>query len=281
MSTHRFIAGSLLRPGRAIGALVVALLVGPSVAVPSSSAAEDDVRVRVSPTRVDLRLAPGERAVRTIQILNEGNETVEITARLSDWTMNTDGRVVLAAAGSTDRSCARAIRMLPERIRVPAGGRAETVMVVEAPAATAAVRGTRWASVLFELPDIHTVEDGEPLLLEVRMSTTVYLTPPDSVSANLLLAAPRGRQPSPLLGADVSNPGETALRFSMHWIVADAAGAVVAELERADQVILPWGRLRYRLPVPQSLTGTEYAVTVHLTPHSSPPTSTHYPLHLP
>ena len=274
-------ADSRLRPTRGIGVLVTALLLAPATAGPSPSVLEQEIRVRVSPTRVELRLAPGERAVRPIEILNEGNESVEITARLSDWTLAADGSVTLAAAGSTDRSCAETIRMLPERMRVPAGGRAETVMIVEAPAATAGVRGTRWASVLFELPDVLTVEGGEPLLLAVRMSTTVYVTPPDSVSANLSLAAPRGPQPSPILGAELSNPGETARRFSMSWTVADSNGTTVAELEQTDQVILPWGRLRYRLPVPQALSGGEYDVTVRLIPHLGTPSSTAYLLHLP
>ena len=38
-------------------------------------------------------------------------------------------------------------------------------MIVEAPAAVPEIRGTRWAAVLFELPDILTIENGEPLAL--------------------------------------------------------------------------------------------------------------------
>jgi P pilus assembly chaperone PapD len=220
------------------------------------------LHLRVSPTLVDLRMAPGERAVHTLRLFNSGEAPFEIGVRVSDWTMTPDGAVSFGPAGSTPGTCAGMIEVIPERLRVAAGGQAEVVMVVAAPGEPRALRGTRWAAVLFELPEVRAPE-GDPT--RVRLGAAVYVTGRDTpvpVPTLQVTTTPLSAM------AIVTNPGEAVVRYRIAWRLGGPGAASVAAEAWNDQVVLPGARREYPL-ASGALDAGEYAVQVRLTPEGS------------
>jgi hypothetical protein len=228
------------------------------------------VDLHVSPSLIGLRLEPGEGALRSIELRNDGDETLEIAARLADWTMAEDGSVRFAEAGSTERSCSTMLSLIPERTLVPAGGKASVLLVARGPHENEALRRSRWAVVLLELPEVLDLEGGEPVRVAIRLSTTVYVTgratPPPRVALEIgETNLPPDPASAAIPEAVVRNDGDMMTRFSIRWTLSSHEGDRIAEVRRDDQVVLPDSKRLFRLEPERPLPPGEYDVVVVLT----------------
>jgi hypothetical protein len=244
------------------GACWTALVAGGLLcAAQSASPPRGPSGLDVLPSLIEVTVRPGSLVERDVMLINPTAGPLTVSARVSDWQMSQAGEIRFAAPGTEPLSCGGWIRVEPARIVVAERGRA-TVRVTIASAAD--FSGTRWAAVLFSLPEVPAALDGRPVLLAGRVGLTLYVTAEGTEREAIELvgssatATPRRKA---CLTANLENHGNTAVRLRMSWQIRASDGAIVATHE-TRAVSLPGARRAVVATIPDELAPGTYRVTV-------------------
>ena len=241
------------------------LLILPWVAaLAAAQPASAQVLAQAVPVKYDLPVTPGEILTREIVLSNQGNETVVVRLRYSDWQVSAEGAVSLAAAGSTPNSLAGHVRFEPQSISLPPGEEGRVLLTMSLPADGPA---TRYGVVLSEVrPAVFPRNRLGPRAI-AELGTTIYLSriPADRIRAEFtaLVAAPLGGD-SMAVSARVRNAGERHLYVTGEMALADSSGVTVRSAALGTGVALPGTKRAFTWTCAPALAPGRYRLTATL-----------------
>jgi hypothetical protein len=137
-----------------------------------TEAASADMRMAITPTKLHLSMEPGASRTATVEVSNNGDDAIRVTAYVVDWTAPRDGGMEFAPPGRIDRSASAWVEAdLAEFILPP---RNSQIVRVSASLPDTA-RGSYWTLLFFE-GEGATRQRRLGVATKARMGTTIYLT---------------------------------------------------------------------------------------------------------
>lgn len=222
---------------------------------------DEPLALEIQPSLLELTPRAGEHLARTVTLVNGGSVPVSVAARVSDWTMDTAGRVSFLEPGRVPLSCAGWVRVEPEKQVVPARGSAMARVIVRAPEAAV---GTHWSVVLFELPETAAQLEGRAARVVPRIGLTLYVTPAGSQREDFDLEEVTASATGPggaTLRASFSNRGNTAVRARLDWQIKSSGGKFVRTYRVSSVVALPGSRREAVVVTDEVIPPGDYVVT--------------------
>lgn len=195
---------------------------------------------------------PGEVHRGEIALENGGDEPVTVRLSQRDYRFFADGRSEWAEPGAVARSNAAWIRLVPEQLTLPAGGRATATWSMQIPAEVPA-DGTWWSVVMVEpVPDPFGTVDGLAVRSVFRYAIQLVAEigdpqpPTVAFAAATLAAGPSG----PQLAVDVENTGQTWVTPAA-WVQLHAEdGREIGRFEGDRARLYPGCSHRFRVDLP-------------------------------
>ncbi len=220
------------------------VLIGAVALVAAAPPASAQILSQVVPVKYSLTLQPGKPVSRDVDVTNLSGEPAVVRVRLSDWTMNDDGRLDLAPRGSTPQTIDSLVEFEPREFSLQPGETGRIHLTARMPAGGLP---TRWGVLLSEVRPAVARPGGFGPRALVEMGTTLYLSrvPPEESHAQLtgMSILPAGGD-SVTLSLRVRNSGERQIYVAGQAAITDAAGKQVASGALPSGVVLP-GRVRH------------------------------------
>jgi hypothetical protein len=118
---------------------------------------------------LDFGIAPGGKSMKGVRLTNYTRDTLSVSARLVNWTLNDSGSVILNPDSSkVIKPCLSWIEMSPVPISLPPNGSGNVEIKVTAPEE---LNGEYYAAIVFETP-----QTAKNLPTELEMPRTVFVT---------------------------------------------------------------------------------------------------------
>jgi P pilus assembly chaperone PapD len=177
-------------------------------------------------------LRPGGRATNDIEIYNGGDVALQITARVSDWTLTQNGDIQFLEAGSLPRSCASWIQMNPTQFSIAPKKAVRVRYTLNTPLDLAQ---EHWAMIFFKSRPIPVKgENNIEVMVAGQVGVKIFVAPAAKDKKDLprkghiksieMLPAPASK-----LQVTFENTGATHLRLSGTVEARNAAGEVVGQ----------------------------------------------------
>jgi P pilus assembly chaperone PapD len=220
----------------AIVLLLVAALVGINHL---SSTAEGGISVW--PTWVELTVNRGEQAEKTINVVNQGSESIKVMNYTGDFSIDKEGNFVFSEPGHESYSASKWLSVEETELEIAPGESREVEVSISAPMEVEP--GGHYAALFFEAAPS---SNQEAISVSIRIPSLFYLTVPGvteaDISANadivsLMMPNIAGKGPVEM-GVVVRNSGNVHLtvaakaRFTSSW-------GNSSELDLGQIVILP------------------------------------------
>lgn len=226
--------------------------------------ASASILAQAVPAKYSLTVREAETISRDVAIRNLGDAPVVVKVRLSDWTMDEAGDMSLVDPGTTPVSLQGSIEFEPRQFSLGPGESGVIHVVLHLPAQGPA---TRYGVLLSEVrPTIWPKAQLGPRAI-AELGTTFYLSriPADLTRAQLEGLDARAVGDSALAVAiRVRNPGERHLYSSGEVVLRDSSGAVVAQGNVGNGVVLPGARRVFTWTCSNRLAPGRYTVTATL-----------------
>ncbi len=152
--------------------LLLSCVVGLSVLFFASTAF--GFALNISPPSFHAGVKPGESNSGTITVYNKSDGDIGILVYTQDWIYNPDGSKTFLAAGTTELSCAKWIRLFPKKFKLAAGEQMAVQYTVTLPEDA---QGGYYAVIFFESVPADVAERDEGMMIRFsgRLGTIVYL----------------------------------------------------------------------------------------------------------
>lgn len=184
----------------------------------------------VEPSRVELTVTPGKRRGVTVIVNNsQSSEPLQLTLYVRDIVHLPDGAHDFPAPGSTEWSCAKWLRVVPDKLSVPAGKTAQVRISALSPPDA---RGGHYATVFFETRPSAT--DQPSLSINFRLGALVEVLTPNTEIRQAKLAN-LAFEPSHKIRVEIFNEGNVLIRPTGKLKVFDAEQRRVAQVELNPQ----------------------------------------------
>lgn len=204
--------------------------------------------VGLQPSTVELTAEPGKTQRQIITIGNVHTaKTIALDLSLADWSLDTDGQLILNAPGETDRSAADWVRFSPARVLLEPGTKTDVVVEISTPARVADTGDHRFALLATtRLPDDRGGVSG--VWSKYQLASLFYVTFRPA-SSEPVITSVEPMTESPGLTVAVRNDGDAHARLQGEAIVRDAAGEIVTEVE-VNSVVLDRSERAIQLAMP-------------------------------
>jgi hypothetical protein len=205
---------------RLVGALLI--LAGALLLRPDAAAA---FSFSVEPSRIELTVPEGRQRGKTVRIRNvRSDRSIHLKAYVQDIVFLPDGTNDFPPPGSTERSCASWIKLVPDELDVPPGRIGEVRVTAAAPAGAS---GGYYAMVFFETGPSYT-EKGLGVNFRIGALTEVLIPDTQRHAARLasLEVAPPGR-----VTVGIFNDSNVLIRPTGKLKLFNAAGKRLAQVE--------------------------------------------------
>jgi P pilus assembly chaperone PapD len=248
------------------------LLAGFLVLAPSVAQA---FGVGLSPTTVELEARPGARHRQLITVGNVNrNKALRLSVGLADWSIDDDGKLLLAAPASTERSAADWVRFSPATLYLKPGEAKQVVVDIQVPVEAPKPGDLRFAVLVSTLlPSSRSGPSG--VWSRYQVSSLFYVTLPPAASAPRVVGAElleqNGRRE---LVVSIENPGNRHARLSGELALLGADGEPV-HTQPINGVVMDRQTRRLTVPIAGSagsLPPGRYRVGLELSTESGPVT---------
>nr|WP_295866246.1 hypothetical protein [uncultured Chitinophaga sp.] len=156
----------------------------PSALGSAAKAAADTVKrgLTIKPSTIDFKLNSGQTGTAHVFIVNRLNKKKQFTLYLSDWVRDSLGAHVYTAPGSTERSCARWVKLDRTFVEIDTGQTVDIPIKMQIPDSAAAAGEMKWTMLFLETTEEQVVESANGLKTnvnnKVRVGVHLYQTPP-------------------------------------------------------------------------------------------------------
>ena len=210
--------------------------------------------IGISPPRIDLSGAPGQRLTTTVTVLTMSDLEQQVATDVSDWTMSVSGELAFFPAGSLAESSSSWIDVGDLDFLLAPGDGREVRLEVTVPQEAA---GTHHAMVFFTVVPPPSDAPGIGVVTTSRVGLTVYVTATGterngSELVDMFQADDRS------ITAAILNTGNTVMRLSGVVEIRDEAGDVVRRLDVPDVPVLRESERELTFALPDDLESGFY-----------------------
>jgi len=210
--------------------------------------------IGISPPRVDLAGAPGQRLTTTVTVLTMSGREQQVATEIGDWTMGVTGDIAFFPSGTLTHSSGPWFELdALDFVLQPGGGR-EVRLDVTIPEDA---EGTHHAMVFFTVVPPPTEASGIAVVTTSRVAFTVYVTVSGTEvnGAELLDLYQSGAD---AITAVLVNTGNTVMRLGGVVELRNEAGEVVRRLEVPDVPVLRESERELTFTLPDDLPSGFY-----------------------
>ncbi len=216
------------------------------------------VKMVISPIRLECQVAAGGSETNIIQVRNEGTSPTRIKVSLADWTMDRKGASPYSRPGTNPNSCAAWIQTNPTDFRLDPGTREVRYTLTVPPGGKP---GSYWTAILFEaLPVQEGKPQGKRMGVHPRIAVMVYenLGNP-AIKVNFQDFAVDTKKQEPVFVLTLANGGTGYARLKKSYIaVKTSQGMEVARLEVPDIPVLPGATRELEIKADRALPKGNY-----------------------
>lgn len=195
--------------------------------------------VRVEPARIIINSLARSRSTGTIEVVNKGEEAVELKAVLNDWSLNEKDALLFFEAGKSSYSLDGLIKFNPRVFTLQPGKKQIVRFTINTPEKP---ERERRGVVFFEHETDYTAgETGSKVVTQI--GTVIYLVPED-IKYNFKFTGLRiyktpPPEPQPVV-LSVENAGTGHFRYYLSYKIVDSQNRLVMEEKFNDEfIILP------------------------------------------
>jgi P pilus assembly chaperone PapD len=216
------------------------------------------LKMLISPIRVEYQVPAGGSETNVIQVRNEGTTPARLKVYVEDWTMDRKGTITYSRPGTNPNSCAAWVQVNPTDFRLAPGTREVRYTLTIPPGAKP---GSYWSAILFEAMPVQEVKPvGKKMGVHPRIGVVVYETlgsPAIKVNFQDFKMATKTKEPVFIL--TLANDGAAYSRLKKSFItVKNSQGIEAARLEVPDIPLLPGTTREVEIKLNKALPKGEY-----------------------
>lgn len=196
--------------------------------------------VRIEPARITLNALEKKHSTGMIEVVNTGEEEIELKALLNDWALNEKDDLVYFEAGETDYTLNKLIKFNPKEFIIAPGKKQIVRFTISDPDAAEIIRERR--GVVFFEQETDFIEPETGSRVKTQVGTVIYYIP-EGVKYNFKFNGLRvydNSEPIPqVITVTVENKGEAHLLYNPSYKIIDSENKVIMEKSFSELIILP------------------------------------------
>lgn len=206
--------------------------------------------VGVQPSTVEMTIKPGDRQRQVVTVGNvHKTKTISLTMGLADWSLDNDGKLVLAAPGETNRSAAEWVRFSPASVTLKPETSQDVTVEISAPYKIENKGDHRFALLATTmLPELDDRGEVSGVWNRYQLASLFYLTLTPSKSLPVVTSVVLNSEDPTLLTMEIKNEGDAHARLQGSAVVKTAEGEIVTETP-LNAVVLDQGTRTYNLQI--------------------------------
>ena len=234
------------RSTRCLFPLILTVIVALS-AFPTVAHASD---IGLSPPRLTLVGSPGQTITETVTLVTDSSERLQVSAEVSDWTLDLTGNITFLPASSLAYSAANWISLESTDFILEANSSRDLRVSVTIP--PDAEGGTYHDMVFFRVVPPESALTGVGVVTTTRIGLTLYITVAGT-EQNSAEVVDFFQQDETSLTLAIANTGNTLMRLGGSVELRDEAGEVKHNVEVPNVPILRDSERELTLPLPQEV----------------------------
>lgn len=219
--------------------------------------------IKVEPSRLIFTIDPGQRTTDVIKVINNTDETVELTAVYYDWDLDQKDEMLNYESGTLLESFDGLIRFNPRNLKLGPGEDQFVRFTISIPA-EASGEHERRGIIFFE----HVAPyEGEGMGANVRtmIGTTVYALPSSyEIDFNLRGIVHQDEKNNYWGVLLAKNNSKVHLRYIIEYTIADSQGFAVEEGSLDSKVLLPDNERGLYFPIEKDLEPGNYEMILNV-----------------
>jgi len=195
--------------------------------------------VRVEPSRIILNAIERERSTGIIEVVNNGEEKIELTTVLHDWSLDEKNSVVVFEAGETEYTLDGLIKFNPREFTLAPGQKQIVRFTVSSPEGESP-RERR--GIVFVEHETELIDEATGSRVKTQIGTTIYYIPV-GVKYNFKFTGLRVfNSPEPMpqgISLRINNDGDGHMRYYTSYKIVNSNNELVMEDKLSQLLILP------------------------------------------
>jgi P pilus assembly chaperone PapD len=216
--------------------------------------------VRVEPSRIILNALNKDRSTGVIEVINNGEEEIELTTVLNDWSLDERESIIIFKAGETNYSLDGLIKFNPRKFTLGAGQRQLVRFTISKPEneLPRELRG-----VVFVEHETDYIDDATGTRVKTQIGTAIYYIP-EGVKYDFRFTGLRVfNSPEPMpqgISIRVENQGEAHMRYFPSYKIVDSENKLVMEDEFSQLLLLPKNQRQFSFYLKDRMEPGNYKV---------------------
>ena len=196
--------------------------------------------VRVEPARIILNALDKKHSTGLIEVINTGEEEIELKALLNDWALDENDGLIFYEAGETDYSLDGLIKFNPREFKIPPGKKQIVRFTISNPETAETIRERR--GVVFFEQETGLIDAATGSNVKSQVGSVIYYIP-ESVKYDFKFNGLRVYKTSDSIPQGITirvkNDGEAHLRYYPSYKIINSENKVVMEKSFSELIILP------------------------------------------
>lgn len=225
--------------------------------------------IRVEPSRIILNALERERSTGVIEVVNNGEEEVELTTVLHDWGLDERDSVVVFEAGETNYSLDGLIKFNP-RVFILAPGQKQIVRFTVSNPESDIPRERR--GIVFVEHETDLIDNATGSRVKTQIGTTIYYVPVGVKYDFKFLGLRVFNSPEPMpqgISLRLRNDGEGHMRYFPSYKIVDVENKLVMEKEFTQLLILPHNQRQFSFYLEDRLEPGDYKILLGFRFHNT------------
>ena len=195
--------------------------------------------VRVEPARIIINALNDKPSTGMIEVVNNGEEEIELKAFLNDWSLDNKDSLVVFEPGKTDYSLNELIKFNPKEFTIAPGKKQIVRFTISTPKDDI-IRERR--GVVFFEREMQDIDVGTGSRVRSQIGTVIYYIP-ENISYTFQFLGLRVYKTSKGIPQGIAlhlkNDGEAHLRYYTSYKIVDSQNKIVMEDNFEELLILP------------------------------------------
>ena len=218
----------------------------------------------VEPARFIISVNPGVRKTGVIKVTNKGEEEIDVKAILYDWDLDRNDSLVTLKAGTKEETLDDLIKFNPRQFKIGPGKTQVVRFTITAPED---LEKERRGIVFFE-EETGLTEESTGAKVVTQIGTAIYFVPTTAEFKFKLLGAQvriaESEEENNLGLLLLQNEGEAHIRYKVNYKIINSKGALIANSEVTEKVILPKKTRVLSFPIQKKLAAGKYKMFLEL-----------------
>lgn len=196
--------------------------------------------VRVEPARIILNALNKKHSTGLVEVINTGEEEIELKALLNDWAVDEKDGLIFFEAGKTEYSLNTLIKFNPRNFKIQPGKKQIVRFTISNPGVKEIIKELR--GVVFFEQETDFIDAATGSKVKSQIGTIIYYIP-EGVKYNFKFEGLRiydTSEPMPQgIMIKIKNEGNAHLRYYPSYKIIDSENKVVMEKSLSELIILP------------------------------------------